>query len=398
MRLASTLFRPTRMRVGYDVSATSQEKTGCSWYADSLIRAMVEEHPEHEYVLYHHFGAISNPDAERGTKLERANVTHPYLTLTVSEAKAEWNQISQGTIPSGAPDIIQANFFDCPRIETIPVVYVVYDLTFLVCPELLAIRHYFSCLPGLCSALRNASGFIFISEYSKNEFERMFPTWLSKTQIPNRVIPLASRGAPRALMKNPGTESWLTVGTIELRKNHATLIAAHDLYWERSSFRRPLTLVGGKGWLSEDVHQLISTREKEGRLIYTGYVTDDELNRLYASAFALVYSSHYEGFGLPVLEAMERGVPVISSSATSLPEVGGNTVIYFNPGSAEELAEKMIELENDEFFRLKLSTEGKERASLFSWKRVADETLEFHHTVRADWESRRSAAHRKVNS
>jgi glycosyltransferase involved in cell wall biosynthesis len=386
------------MKIGYDVSATGQEKTGCSWYADSLIRAMVEEHPEHEYVLYHHFSSISNPDAERGTRLERDNVTHPYLNLTASEARAEWSQISEGAIPRGEPDIIQSNFFDCPRIETIPIVYVVYDLTFLVCPELLAIRHYFSCLPGLCSALLNASGFIFISDYSKSEFERMFPTWLSKTQIPNRVIPLASRGSSGAQMKNPGTEFWLTVGTIEPRKNHTTLLAAHDLYWERSSFRRPLTLVGRKGWLSEEVHKLISMREKEGRLKYVGYVSDDELNRLYASAFALVYPSHYEGFGLPVLEAMERGIPVISSSATSLPEVGGDAIIYFDPSSAAELAEEMLKLENDESLRLKLSSEGRERASLFSWKRVAKETLEFHETVRADWERRRKGAHFTVNS
>jgi len=379
------------MRIGFDVSSTCHQKTGCTWYADSLIRAMTAQHPENTYILYHHFAKNCHADAAKGTVIEGENVEHPYLGFTAAEGLSEWDAINGGKTPAGSPDVVQSNFFECPRITTAPIVYVIYDLTFLVCPEFLTVGHFFGCLPGVCDALSNASGIIFISEYTHSEFENMFPGWLAERRIPHRVILLASRGAETPSVAAPGNQVWLSVGTIEPRKNHLTLLEAHDLYWERSSQKRPLVLAGGPGWLSGGVHEKIAIREKEGRVRYAGYVSEDELNQLYAQAFAFIYPSHYEGFGLPVLEAMERGVPVISSSTTSLPEVGGDTVEYFDPRSPEQLAERMLALEGDEAHRMALVEKARHRAAEFSWGRVADETLDFYREVRSDWDKRKAA-------
>ena len=322
--------------------------------------------------------------------LEGGNVEHPYLDFSPDAAIEEWRRIGRGNAPAGNPDIVQSNFFECPRIASAPIIYVVYDLTFLVCPEFLTVGHYFGCLPGVCDALKNASGIIFISEYTRREFENVFPGWLARSGIPHRVILLASRGAPSVVAGVLGSQCWLSVGTIEPRKNHATLLEAHDLYWEQSVHRRPIVIAGGAGWLSGEIHDRIALREKEGRVRYAGYVSEEELNQLYAQAFAFVYPSHYEGFGLPVLEAMERGVPVISSQSTSLPEVGGDTVEYFDPSSPAQLAERMLELERNEAHRVDLVARARQRATEFSWKKVAAETIEFYQLVRSDWESRQS--------
>lgn len=350
---------------------------------------MVERHSEHEYFLYHHFASISSPNAAKGTRIDVPHVRHPYLNLTVEESKAEWQRIRKGGSPAGDPDIVQANFFDCPSICTAPIVYVVYDLTFFVCPELLSIRHYYSCTPGICEALSNASGIIFISHYTRNEFANLFPHWLEDSQIPNRVIHLASRGSTLPGNDMPGDRHWLTVGTLEPRKNHINLLAAHDLYWEKSLKKKPLVIVGGQGWLTEQVHEQIKNKQGNGQIEYHGYVSDDDLNRLYADSFGFVYPSHYEGFGLPVLEAMERGVPVLCTSTTSLPEVGGDAVAYFNPNSPSDIAKKMLEFEENQHMRPDIILRARKQATKFSWSKVADETLEFYKEVIGKWDARK---------
>ena len=376
------------MKIGYDVSATCNEKTGCTWYADSLIRAMTENHPEHEYVLYHHFASICSPIASQGTKIDKPHVTHPYENLSVKEANEEWKRIGEGKSPEGAPEIIQANFFDCPQIHSTPIVYVIYDLTFFVCPEFLTMAHYLGCTPGICDALSRASGIIFISEYTRQEFNRMFPRWLEETKIPNRVILLAARGNANESPSILGESHWLTVGTLEPRKNHINLLAAHEIYWRQSRQKRPLVIVGGKGWLTEQVHEKIKKGECEGRIQYHGYVSEEELNRLYSESYGFIYPSHYEGFGLPVLEAMQRGVPVLTTSTTSLSEVGGDAVGYFNPNLPSDIANEMLAMEADPTIRSSRVAKGKEQSANFSWSKVASETLDFYHEVRDSWKAK----------
>ena len=132
-------------------------------------------------------------------------------------------------------------------------------------------------------------------------------------------------------------------------------------------------------------------REKRGRFEYTGYVPEAQMEALYANSFAVVYPSYYEGFGLPILEAMSRGVPVICSRATSHPEVGGDAVDYFDPWSPAELTERMLDLERDGEKRKRLATAGKERAAQFSWARVADETIGFYDEVMASWRKKHAS-------
>ena len=381
------------MRIGFDVSATCNEKTGCTWFADSLIRAMVRHHPQHSYALYHHFGRLCHGHASDGTTLGGDNVSQPFLQSSPGEARQAWREIEKGRQPPGEPDIIQANFFDCPRIHGTPVTYVVYDFAFWVCPEFLTPGHLLGCTQGICEATSNASGFIFISDHTHQEFERLFPGWLRRKQIPWRVIHLAARGRDAGAAVDPvfGRDYWLFVGSMEPRKNILTLLQAHDAYWERSSSPRKLVLAGGRGWCSKHIHQEIAAREKCGRVQYTGYVPEEKMEALYANAFAVAYPSYYEGFGLPILEAMSRGVPVICSRATSHPEVGGDAVDYFDPWSPAELTERMLDLERDGEKRNRLATAGMARSAQFSWARVADETIGFYDEVIASWRKRHAS-------
>ena len=137
-----------------------------------------------------------------------------------------------------------------------------------------------------------------------------------------------------------------------------------------------LIIVGKKGWLYENIFEKVKTMNLEKKVIFTDHVSDSELIWLYKNAFCLVLPSLYEGFGIPILEAMSNNCPTLISMNSSLPEVGGEASIYFDPKSSEDLLEKMVTLYENKGLRKELITKGKKRVKLFSWKKMAEQTLE----------------------
>lgn len=167
-------------------------------------------------------------------------------------------------------------------------------------------------------------------------------------------------------------EYLLFVGTLEPRKNVEVLIEALG----RMKNTPHLVLVGWRGWGEKPWLKMIEEKSLAARIHIPGYVSDEDLARLYSGATALVYPSRYEGFGLPLLEAMACGCPVVSSNASCLPETGGGAARYFDPEDPEELADLLdMILENSELQK-EMSVAGNARAAEFTWQRAARETLE----------------------
>ena len=167
----------------------------------------------------------------------------------------------------------------------------------------------------------------------------------------------------------------LSVGTIEPRKNIERLIEAYALLPIALRMEYPLVLIGGAGWNSRHIHDLIKKYSEQGWLKYLSFVPDLDMAAIYSGARVFACVSHYEGFGLPVLEAMASGVPVISSDAASLPEVGGNAVIYVDPKQTEQITDGLRVVLEDDSLYLSLRERGLIRAQVFSWPRVVKETL-----------------------
>lgn len=170
----------------------------------------------------------------------------------------------------------------------------------------------------------------------------------------------------------------LAVGTLEPRKNLLTLLHAYAML-PRSA--PPLVLVGGQGWGDNPLSVAIEQLGLKDRVHLTGYVADDLLPALYSGAEIFVYPSLYEGFGLPVLEAMACGAPVITSNASSLPEVAGDAAIQVDPRRADDLAEMLQHLLASPELRSRLSEAGMIRAQAFSWARCATETVAVYRRV-----------------
>ena len=376
-----------KMRIGFDVAQTCQERAGCGWYADSLAHALVAAEPDHEYFLYHHFGQWFNESTAAGTRIDAPHVHAPLRSLSVPEAAALWREVVAGEreLP-GEPDIVHANSYQAPPVGRAKLVFTVYDVSYWVHPEFTTDGNRLHCQEGVFAALARADGFLFISASSHREFERILPGWLDGHGKPWTVTHLGQRASPPVSlhtgnMGNTGDDYWLAVGTLEPRKNYETLLDALDLYWPRSPRPLPLCIAGGGGWKSDALKTHLARLEGEGRVRRLGYVPDDDLQRLYAGAQALVFPSWHEGFGLPVLEALGRGTPVICSDRASLPEVGGDAAVYIDPASAESICQAMLALEADPARRARLRDAGRRQAARFSWEKTARATLDFYRRV-----------------
>ena len=230
--------------------------------------------------------------------------------------------------------------------------------------------------------LQEASLLITDSEFNRIELADYFVYPISKIVS----VPLACSGEfhPRDVASTTRVLSrfglnhggyTLYAGTIEPRKNIQTLLDAYSTLPDTIRRRWPLVLVGHHGWQSQHLHARIDKAVSEGWVIYLGYVNDADLPYLYAGAHLFFFPSHYEGFGLPVLEAMASGVPVICSNASSLPEVVGDAALMFDPEDVEALRQLMLIGLEDKVWRETAKEKGLMRASTFSWQRCAKETV-----------------------
>jgi glycosyltransferase involved in cell wall biosynthesis len=221
---------------------------------------------------------------------------------------------------------------------------------------------------------------ICISEFTKNDF-------CDYTEMsPDRVFvtPLAAAEHFRPSSATDITDVrrrylifgdyFLSLCTLEPRKNLAHLVRCFYRLCEENLKDTMLVLVGAEGWLTEDLSQALDSKWRS-RVIVTGYVPEEDLSALYGGATAFVCPSLFEGFGMPVLEAMQCGTPVISSNATSLPEVVGDAAILVDPKDSDALCHAMLEVVSRDSLRRELSVKGISRARAFSWGACAESTV-----------------------
>lgn len=273
-------------------------------------------------------------------------------------------------------DVIHAPILILPPRRKIPLVVTVFDLTLLIFPQ----HHLRSTRvltgSGLRLAVRDADLLLAISENTKRDLVRL--TGVAPDRV--RVTPLAAD----ALFK-PAHDSGtlarlgidqpyaLYVGTLEPRKNITVLLHAFAALEDKETV---LVLAGAKGWMYEQILSLITELGIESRVKMLGYVENADLPVLYTEAQVFVYPSLFEGFGLPVLEAMQCGTPVITTNVSSLPEVAGTAALLFAPDDVAALAGALQQVLSTPGVREEMRGRSLEQASRFSWRRTAELTAE----------------------
>jgi glycosyltransferase involved in cell wall biosynthesis len=378
------------MKIGFDISQTGNNKAGCGYFADSLIQALTDLDRRNEYILYPHFGtSFWDPKGKHTIrKIDQPNVSRKLIGRNFAESITFWKSLpSNGEERLGNPDIIHANNYSCPRgLKRARVVYSLYDLSFLEHPEWTTEQNRCVCFEGIFTASIYADFIIAISRYSRDRFLEFFPHY-SRERI--RVVCLGSRffsgqdveRQSKILKELKPGQFWLAVGTLEPRKNLRRLLKAFALFQGQTTVRYPLVLAGGKGWLEDDLGEFIHRLGLSDNVRILGYVSDKELSWLYSNCFSFVYPSLYEGFGLPVLEAMGLGAAVVTSNTTSLPEVAGDAAHYVNPLDEIDIAEAFGKLERDTDYREMFKRKAVIQAERFSWEKSASEILHIYSEV-----------------
>jgi len=375
------------MRIGFDISQTGSLKAGCGYFSDSLICALADLESQNEYILYPHFGTTFwDPNGDKNTrKIEKANFARQRIGRDIETAFSFWGNINADAEEKlGNPDIIHANNYSCPTgFKKARVVYTLYDLSFFDYPDLTTEENRSKCFGGVFNAAVSADFVVSISRYSLNRFLETYPHYPEeRTGVAHLGSRFSSKDA-NFVTGNPfdglaPEKFWLSVCTLEPRKNLRRLLGAFREYLDRAANPYPLVLAGGQGWLESELEAFMKELKVNNRVLLTGYVSDEKLSWLYKNCFAFVYPSLYEGFGLPVLEAMGFGAAVITSNTTSLPEVAENAAHYVDPFDTKGMADALLKLALDNSYRRILQKKATIRANEFSWRDSAQEVLHFY--------------------
>lgn len=369
------------MKIGFDISQTGRSKAGCGYFADSLIKELAKIDQKNEYLLYKTFGdSFWDSHANETAKIEQANFKQGLKHHSLNAAQEFWrNSPADMKIQLGSPDIIHANNFFCPTKKVSKVIYTLYDLSFLEHPELTTEMNRTICFNGLFTASLNADFIVAISEYSRCHFLKTFPHYPAE-QI--SVVYPASRFSnkkydrPVRVSHLQPNHFWLNVGTLEPRKNHRRLLQAYAKLKAHQGDMMPLVLAGGDGWMMSDFQNQLTELGLQQDVICLGYVDDIELQWLYQNCFSFIYPSLFEGFGLPVLEAMSSGAAVVTSDISSIPEIVGAAGVLINPFEVESIFQAMRKLHNGEVNHSLLKNSAIERSKIFSWQHTAKRVLE----------------------
>lgn len=362
-------------RIGLDISVLNDsQKTGIAIYSYELIKALLEENRQDQFILFG-ISTLSTRQSLKNLDLKK----FPNATLKIFSLPAKtfrrtfllWQKLNYPKIDQliGPLDLFHSFNWFIPPQKYGKKVATVFDLTSLINPDWHDFRTTQLDKMRFSKIAQEADLVIAISEQTKKDFLKLKPKGRVEVIYPaasqlfyQKISSLKSQSILDKYHLKKGY--FLFVSTVEPRKNLPFLLKAHQL----SKLEIPLVVVGKIGWKSEEI---IQSLQNYPLVSYLGYLQNEELAVFYQQALCLIYPSVYEGFGIPVLEAMASGTPVICSKTSSLPEVGGEAVIYINPNQPVELIRSLKKLATDAVLRKKMMIEGKKQAQLFSWKQSA---------------------------
>lgn len=271
---------------------------------------------------------------------------------------------------------MSTNYVALPTLTRRKQALIIYDLGFLDCPEFLQAKNLNFLLKFCGPSIQRADVIITISEFTKQRLIHHFPHLNAQviiTPIPPAPIVDRAVSLPANLSDlGMGSDYILYLGTIEPRKNITSLIDAYCLLPKSLSDTHSLVLAGGQGWKDEEIQLKIKTARLKGfNVITTGYITDSEKHALYRNAGCFVLPSHYEGFGMPLLEAMQYKLPVVASDIQVFREVAGDAALYFNKDDPTSIAKQLQKVISHVAVQQSLIIKGNKQLKKYSWARNA---------------------------
>ncbi len=370
------------MKIAFDALPLLGRKTGIGFCESGQVSAMTKLHPENEYILQ--YFAVRHLETKR-------QELKPYLRTHVISKHRFCSPYGYRLISGFVPvpyrmffgkEAELTHFFNYivpPGVSGKSVV-TVHDMVYKAYPETVRARTRHMLDLGLAASMKRADRIVTDSEFSRSEIIRYFPEFSEKIRVvpcgvdTERFHPVPDKkffGKIQEKYHLP-EEYFLYLGTIEPRKNLEKLILAYAEFSASVQNPAKLVLAGGKGWLYDRIFSRVQELHLQDKIQFTEYIAEEDLCILMSHALAFVFPSVYEGFGMPPLEAMACGTPVLVSNAASLPEVTGTDAVIVNPDSIPEIAQGLFRLYSDSSLRAELSRSGLMRSKEFSWEKSAE--------------------------
>ncbi|HET9057225.1 MAG TPA: glycosyltransferase family 1 protein [Chitinophagaceae bacterium] len=346
---------------------------GYGFFIHETFRRIVTAHPEHEFIFLF--------DRPYEKKFIYAPNVVPVVIGPPARHPLLWKFWYDYKVPGvlkkyKADIFVSADGFISLHTQ-LPQCMVVHDLAFLHYPSFIKKSHLLFFRNQIPRYLQKAKVVATVSRYSKQDI-------IDKYKIESDKIKVVYSGVKQGFAPVPditkekikekysdGKEYFLYIGAIHPRKNLMNLLKAFSIFKKRLKSNMQLIIAGRLAWKVDDFTEKLKTYKYKEDVKLTGYLPQEELTQLTASAYALVYPSLFEGFGVPPLEAMQCFVPVIASSASSIPEICGEAALYANPEDFEDIADKMMLLYKDEALRNQLIEKGKKQILNYSWDTTA---------------------------
>lgn len=369
------------MRIAIDAHMVGERESGNETYTLNLIKALGQLSEENRYYLF-----TPRPDLlgarlhtpSHSLRITRVGPPNPLVRIPISMPLA--------CRRLGAL-LLHVNYI-APPLCPCPTVVTIHDLSFEFFPHLFSPRDYLVLSRLVPYSARRAAKVITVSENSKRDIMRRY-------RLPEERIAVTYEGADdrfKPLQDEAGLEAIkrkyeivgrfiLALGNLEPRKNLGRLVEAYGALRRGGRIEHKLVVVGRARWRESELYRVVRERGLVGEVIFTGYLPQEDLPLLYNAADLFLFPSLYEGFGLPPLEAMACGTPVIASNSSSLPEVVGDAGLLVDPHDTSAIAQAIDDLLTRPDRRSELSAKGLRRAALFSWHKMAQETLEIYHEV-----------------
>jgi glycosyltransferase involved in cell wall biosynthesis len=371
------------MTIYVDVSAAVHAKAGIGRYAESLARALIARDPERFALFYNRTQGTQPPQGLEGVPARTVRAGYKPWRMAVwlgHVVGVGFNRL----VPDAA--LFHATEHLLPPLRGMPTVLTVHDMIFRLFPEHQKPLNYWYLNRTMPLYCRRAGAIITVSEASKRDIVAHYGLDPERVKVIYEAASPEFAPAPAEMVEEARRRYGLPeryllhVGTIEPRKNLTRLVEALERLREEG-LRIPLVVLSAKGWLYEDFFRRLEALSVRDAVHFTGYVPGPDLPLLYNGAVALAMPSVYEGFGLPVLEAMACGTPVVSSNTSSLPEIGGQAALYFDPHDVEDMSATIRRTWTDLDLCAAMREEGLAQAGRFSWERAARETQAVYEEV-----------------
>lgn len=352
---------------------------GIGWFTYETLKRVVENHPEHEYIFL--FDRKPHPDFIFSNSVKavvlKPQARHPFLWYI-------WFQHSVSSfLRKNKVDLfISPDGFIPTRCKT-PTLNVIHDINFHHYPKGLPLltrvyyQHFFPIFA------KNATQIVTVSQYSKNDLIDSYGIKPSKVSVVhnganNIFAPISDDLKIKVRKKiSNGAPYFVFVGALNPRKNVDRLLRAFDIFKQNTNDNHKLVIVGEPMFMTKSIEHTLKTMKHNDSVIFTGRLQLEELTQVVASATALTFVPYFEGFGIPMVEAMYCHVPIIASNVTSMPEVAGDAAYYVDPFNESQIAEAMEQLVKNPELRANLIAKAAERKHLFNWDKTAQNFYQY---------------------